>query len=58
MLDDPQNIQLSGKIAGERKWGILNGVEGLEGMMVRIVQKVYNARTKAVALEVKNTAVS
>jgi hypothetical protein len=33
-------------------------VEGLGGMMQQLVQKVNNARTKVVALEVKNTAVS
>jgi hypothetical protein len=58
MLGDPQKVQLSGKIAGEEKWGVLNSVEGLKDMMMRVVQKALNARTKAVALEVKNTAVS
>jgi hypothetical protein len=58
ILGDPHKVQLSGKIIGEGKWGILNGVEGLSGMMQRLVQKANNARTKAVALEVKNTAVS
>ena len=36
----------------------MNSVEGLGRIMQRIVQKAYNARTKAVTLEVKNTAVS
>jgi hypothetical protein len=38
--------------------GVLNGVDGLTGMMQRIAQKASNARTKPVTLEVKNTAVS
>ena len=58
MLGEPQKVQLFGKIAGEGKWGVLNGVEGLKDMMMRVVQKALNTRTKAVALEVKNTAVS
>ncbi len=35
--------------------GVLNGAEGMSQMMQRIVQKVSNARTKPVALEVKNS---
>lgn len=58
ILGDPHKVQLSGKIVGEGKWGVLNGVEGFSGMMQRLVQKASNARTKAVALEVKNAAVS
>ena len=58
ILSYPDKVQLSGKIVGEGKWAILSGVEGLGSMMQRLVQKANNARTKAVALEVKNTAVS
>jgi Tfp pilus assembly protein PilZ len=58
ILGDPHKVQLSGKVAGEGKWGALNSVEGLGAMMQRLVQKANNARTKAVSLEVKNTAVS
>lgn len=58
ILGYPDKVQLSGKIVGEGKWAILSGVEGLGSMMQRLVQKANNARTKAVALEVKNTAVS
>ncbi len=58
ILGDPQKIQLAGRITGEGGWGLLNSVEGLGRIMQRIVQKAYNARTKAVALEVKDTAVS
>ena len=31
ILGNLQKIQLSGKIAGEGKWGVLNSVEGLGG---------------------------
>ena len=58
ILGDPHKVQLSGKIVGEGKWGILDGAEGLGALMQRLVQKANNARTKAVALEVKNKAVS
>jgi hypothetical protein len=58
ILGDPQKVKLSGKITGEGKWAILNGAEGLEAIMQRICQKAFNARTKSVGLEVKNTAVS
>jgi hypothetical protein len=58
LLGNPQRVQLSGRIAGEGRWGALNREEGLEEMMRRICQKANNARTKPVALEVKNTAVS
>ena len=58
ILGDPHKVQLSGKIVGEGKWGVLNGVEGFGGMMQWLVQKANNARTKALALEVKNAAVS
>ena len=58
ILGDPQKVQLAGRVADEGGWGLLNSAEGLGGIMQRIVQKAYNARTKAVALEVKDTAVS
>jgi hypothetical protein len=58
ILGDPQKVELSGKITSEGKWAVLNGAEGLEGVMQRICQKAFNARTKSVGLEVKNTAVS
>ena len=58
ILGDPPKIQLSGKVAGEGKWGALNSAEGLGALMQRLVQKVNNARTKVVSLEVKNMAVS
>lgn len=51
-------MQLSGKIVGDGRWGVLNGDEGLEEVLRRIGQKATNARTKPVALEIKNTAVS
>lgn len=58
ILGDLQKVELSGKITGEGKWVILNGAEGLEGLMQRICQRAFNARIKLVGLEVKNTAVS
>lgn len=58
ILGDPQNVQLSAKIVGEGKMGVLNGAEGMSQMMQRIVQKASNARTKPVALEVKNSVSS
>ena len=58
ILGNPQEVRLSGKIASDGKWAVLNGVEGLEEVMRRVFQKASNARTKPVGLEVKNTAVS
>ena len=58
LLGDPEKVQLSGRIAGKGKWGVLNSVDGLIAMMQRIAQKANNTRTKLVTLEVKNTAVS
>ena len=57
-LGDPEKVQLSGKIVGDGRWGVLNGDEGLEEVLRRICQKATNARTKPVALEVKNMVVS
>ncbi len=37
---------------------MLNNADGWDGVIQRIVQKAYHARTKAVSLEVKNTVVS
>ena len=58
ILGDLHKVQLSGKIVGEGKWGALNGIKGFGGMMQWLVQKANNARTKVLALEVKNAAVS
>jgi hypothetical protein len=58
ILGGSYKVQLSGRIGGERKWVILNGADELGNIMQRVVQKANNARTKAVALEVKNAAVS
>jgi hypothetical protein len=58
ILGGSYKVQLSGRIGGERKWVILNSADELGNIMQRVVQKANNARTKAVALEVKNAAVS
>jgi hypothetical protein len=46
ILGDPQDVQLSAKIVGEGKMGVINGAEGLGHMMQRIIQKASNTGLK------------
>ena len=36
ILGDPQNVQLSAKIVGEGKMGVLNGAEGVEIILLHV----------------------